>query len=89
MAWWELSYNPESAIQHIIDTGKKPTLEEGSVSWVCIEESVTSYDWEWDFEPIFEPTFDEKGNQTGFEIPEEQDPDNLCPTQEELDSAFN
>ena len=82
-------YNTEKAIQNIINNGEKPAIEEWSTSWVCIEDSETPYTWDWDFEPILEPTFDENGNQTWWDIPEDDDPDNLCPTEEELKNAYN
>lgn len=89
MTQWETPYNPEEAIQTIIDTGKKPPIEEGWVSWACIEEPKAAYEWQGDFEPILEPTFDENGNQNWWDIPESDDPDNLCPTEEEITSAYN
>ncbi len=84
------SYNPEDAIQSIIDNWTPPKFEEWSTSQACIEDSQESnYSWDSDFEPILVPTFDENGNQTWFDVPEEEDPDNLCPTQEEIDKMYD
>lgn len=86
---WAAPYNPADEIQSRIDNDKKPTIEEGSTSRACIEEeNTTEYSWEWDFEPILIPSFDENGNQTGFEVPEDEDPDNLCPTLDEINKMY-
>ena len=84
------SYSPENEIQSIIDENNKPKIEEESTTRACIEEENTGeYLWEWDFEPILRPTFDENGKQTWFEVPEDEDPDNLCPTLEEINKMYD
>jgi hypothetical protein len=84
----EEPYNPACEIQDRIQNGPQPIVEEGSTSRVCIEDETPDYTGEGDFQPILVPTFDENGNQTGFKVPESEDPDNLCPTESELNNAY-
>lgn len=79
---WGSPYDPKEAIQKNIDNGKQPTFDEGSTSWACVEDAEIPYTWSWDFEPILEPTID------GFNVPEDEDPDNICPTQEEINNMY-
>lgn len=83
------SYNPEEAIKNWMKAKNSPKYEEWSTSQACTTNLEKQYKGDGDFEPLLQPTFNENGNQTSFEIPENEDPDNVCPSPEDINAAYN